>query len=259
VSDARVWRLVLDGPRDGGLNMALDRVLLERRAAGPSPPTLRLYSWSRPTVSLGRFQPVSDVDDDACTRRGFDVVRRPTGGRGVLHDDEVTYAVVAATSDGVPRGVAASYRLLSAALAEAYRSLGVPAELTSRSRGRAGAGACYMHATQADLSLGAAKLSGSAQLWHGDAVLQHGSFVISRDVEAEAEVLRVGEDGARQLARAAVTLEDALGARPSPGEVAAAAVRGFENALGVTLRPGELTPAELEEASERAEADPRPA
>jgi lipoate-protein ligase A len=238
--------------------MALDRVLLERRAAGLCRATLRLYSWSRPTVSLGRFQPASDVDDDACVRRGFDVVRRPTGGRGVLHDDEVTYSVVAATSDGVPRGVAASYRLLSAALAEAYRSLGVPAELTPRSRGRAGAGACYMHATQADLSLGAAKLSGSAQVWHGDAVLQHGSFVISRDVEAEADVLRMGEEGAKELASAAVTLEDALGTRPSRGEVAAAAVRGFEHALGVSFEPEELTTAELDEAYDRAAADPRP-
>jgi lipoate-protein ligase A len=259
VSDARVWRLVLDGPRDGGLNMALDRVLLERRAAGLCRATVRLYSWSRPTVTLGRFQPEDDVDAGACARRGFDVVRRPTGGRGVLHDDEVTYSVVAATGDGVPRGVAASYRHLSAAVAEAYRSLGVPAELTSRPRGRSGAGACYLHATQADLSLGAAKLSGSAQVWHGDAVLQHGSFVISRDVEAEAEVLRAGEGGARALARAAVTLEEALGARPSPDEVAAAAVLGFERVLGVSLQPGELTTVELDRASEVAAADPRPA
>jgi lipoate-protein ligase A len=258
VSDARVWRLVLDGPRDGGLNMALDRVLLERRAAGLCPATLRLYSWNRPTVTLGRFQSADDVDAESCTRRGFDVVHRPTGGRGVLHDDEVTYAVVAAVADGVPRGVAASYRHFSAALAEAYRSLGVPAELTSRSRGRAGAGACYMHATQADLSLGAAKLSGSAQVWHGDAVLQHGSFVISRDVEAEADVLRMGEEGAKELASAAVTLEDALGTRPSRGEVAAAAVRGFEHALGVSFEPEELTTAELDEAYEKAAADPRP-
>jgi lipoate-protein ligase A len=116
-----------------------------------------------------------------------------------------------------------------------------------------------MHATQADLSLGAAKLSGSAQVWQGGAVLQHGSFVISRDVEAEAEVLRLGEGGARALARAAVTLEDALGGRPAPDDVAAAAVRAFERLLGISLQPGGLTMDELGEASARAAADPRPA
>jgi len=112
--------------------MALDRAVLEGRAAGTSPPTLRLYRWQVPTVSLGRFQPLAQVDLDVCGRRGFDVVRRPTGGRGVLHDDEVTYGIVAGTADGVPRGVAASYRHLSGALAEAYSLLGVPAQVTAR-------------------------------------------------------------------------------------------------------------------------------
>jgi lipoate-protein ligase A len=258
VSAGRQWRLVLDGPREGRLNMALDRVLLERRAAGRCPPTLRLYSWSRPTVSLGRFQPETDVDAAACERYGLDVVRRPTGGRGVLHADEVTYAVVAGTADDVPRGVAASYRHLSAALAEAYHLLGVPAELTARPRGRAGAGACYLHATQADLSLGAAKLSGSAQVWLGDAVLQHGSFVISRNAEIESAALGMGPRGASELAAAAVTLAEALSRTPAADEVVAAAVQGFERALGVTFSQEALTDSELDEAMERAE-HPRPA
>lgn len=238
------WRLVVDGRVDGATNMATDRAVLVAHAAGEAPPTLRLYRWRVPTVTLGRFQPLDQVDLHACERRGFDVVRRPTGGRGVLHDDELTYSVVAGVSQGVPRGTAASYRHLSAALAEAYRLLGVPAALTARSRGRAGAGACYLHATPADLSLGAAKLSGSAQVWKGDSVLQHGSFVRSRDVAAEAEVFGLDATGQAALARDTATLEGALGEPPGIEEIADAVAGAFASVLGVDMEPGRLTAGE---------------
>jgi lipoate-protein ligase A len=259
------WRLILDGPVEGARNMALDRAVLASAAAGFAPPTLRLYRWEVPTVTLGRFQPLEQVDLDACARRGFDVARRPTGGRGVLHDDELTYSVVAGVAEGVPRGTAASYRYLSAALAEAYRSLGVPAELTARQRGRKGAGACYLHTTQADLSLGAAKLSGSAQVWKGDTVLQHGCFVISRDVAAEAEVFGLPVAEADDLARFTATLEAALGHRPSLEDIVAAVVDAFERTLGIALEPGSPTPEETALADRLcpehrvSRAHPRPA
>lgn len=238
---APTWRLIIDGPLPGAANMAIDRALLDSRRSGACLATLRMYRWEVPTVTLGRFQELEQVDLDACARRGFDVVRRPTGGRGVLHDDELTYSVVAAVDDGVPRGVAASYRHLSAALAEAYRSLGIEAELTPRSRGAAASGACYLHTTQADLSLGAAKLSGSAQVWSGDAVLQHGSFVRNRDAEAESEVFRLGERGRESLVASTATLAGSLANAPSIEGIAEAAVRAFESVLGVRLEPGSLT------------------
>jgi lipoate-protein ligase A len=137
--------------------------------------------------------------------------------------------------------VAASYRHLSAALAETYRELGVEAELTQRARGSADSGACYLHATQADLSLGAAKLSGSAQVWGGDAVLQHGSFVRTRDAEAEAEVFILGERGSDRLRTDTATLSDALEHLPSIDEIVRAASGAFERVLGIRLEPGCLT------------------
>jgi lipoate-protein ligase A len=246
---APVWRLIIDGPVPGAMNMALDRAVLQLHARGDAPATLRLYRWEVPTASLGRFQPVEQVDLDACARRGFDVVRRPTGGRGVLHDDELTYSIVAGLGDGVPRGVAASYRHLSAALAEAYLLLGVPAQVTSRSRGEKGAGACYLHATPADLSLGAAKLSGSAQVWKDETVLQHGCFVISRDVEAEAEVFRLDAKRRAALADTTATLEGALAVAPSVDVIAQAVVTAVERVLGVALEPGSFSDDERDVAA----------
>lgn len=243
------WRLVIDdGPADGAWNMALDRAVQLSHATGEAPPTLRLYRWRRPTVTLGRFQDVAGVDIDVCEREGIDVVRRFTGGRGVLHDDELTYSLVAGVRDGLPRGVAASYRVLCAGLAEAYRALGVDAALTARPRGDGSSAACYLHATAADLSLGALKLSGSAQVWHESTVLQHGSFTVTRDAAREASVFRLDDAGAARLAAETATLEDALSRTPSEGELVVAVIAGIADGLGVTLEPGALLECELERA-----------
>lgn len=232
------------------MNMAIDRAVLACRESGTSPPTVRLYSWEVPTLTLGRFQKIEDVDADLALELGFDVVRRPTGGRAVLHDDELTYSFVAGTADGVPRGVAASYRYLSEALVAAYTAMGVPAQVTARERGRTTArGACYLHSTQADLSLGAAKLSGSAQVWKGGSVLQHGSFVVSRDPALEARLFRLGAGGEAALRSDATTLSDTLGRRPSMAAIAVALRDGVRDSFDVDLVEGELTREEIELAS----------
>lgn len=238
------WRLIIHGPAGGAWNMAVDRAILAAHEAGEVPPTIRLYRWERPTVSLGRFQRVEDVDLTVCTAEGIDVCRRPTGGRGVLHDDEVTYSIIGGVRDGLPRGVSASYQLLCGALVEAYREIGVSAELTARPRGDRGAGACYLHATDADLSLGVAKLSGSAQVWSGTSCLQHGSFVLSRDVDREARVFRLGRDGAQTLADTTSTIEGALGTRPGDVDLTNRLVAGLARGLGVGLEARGLTEGE---------------
>lgn len=221
--------------------MAVDRAMLDAHEQGDAPATVRLYRWRRPTVSLGRFQKLADVDLAVCEAEGIDVCRRPTGGRGVLHDNEITYSIVAGVSDGLPRGVSASYRRLCGALVEAYRELGVPAALTQRPRGDRGSGACYLHATDADLSLGAAKLSGSAQVWNASSCLQHGSFVLSRDAAREARVFRLGESGAATLERATDTIEHALGYSLDESAVIARLLTGLARGLDVAFDRQELS------------------
>jgi lipoate-protein ligase A len=244
----REWRLIVDGDREGAENMALDWSVLEAYERGEAASTVRLYGWRAPTASLGKFQRLEDVDLEACRAYGVELCRRPTGGRGVLHDDEITYSIVTGVRDGLPRGVAASYRVLCQGLASAYQAIGIDAHLTARARGVATSGACYLHATQADLSLGAAKLSGSAQVWLRDACLQHGSFVVSRDVAREAAVFRLSQNAADELASATQTIESALGERGDPEMLRAAIVSGIAEGLGVRLVQGDFTAAEIERA-----------
>ncbi len=240
------WRLIVDDRLDGALNMALDRAALLAREEGVVAPTLRLYRWARPTATIGRFQSLDDLDVSYCVHSGIDIVRRPTGGRGVLHDDELTYSVIAGTTDGIPRGVAASYRLFSAALSQAYALLGVDAEMVSHGRSVGSVPACYLSPTKADLSLGAMKLSGSAQVWFGATVLQHGSFVRSRDPDREAVVFRLGHEGASRLRTETATLEDALGEAPDPARIIAAVTEAFGEVMGVRLLPGEWSAREAQ-------------
>ncbi|PKQ17278.1 MAG: hypothetical protein CVT67_00240 [Actinobacteria bacterium HGW-Actinobacteria-7] len=235
------WRLLVHNTVDGALNMAVDRAIQIGREEGTSPPTLRLYRWSRPTVTLGRFQNVESVDLSECRASGADVVRRSTGGRGVLHDDELTYSVVASLEDGVPRGTAASYAHLCVAIVETYRCLGIDASLTSRQRGVSGSAACYLQTTRADVSFGAAKLSGSAQVWHGSTVLQHGSFTVTRDTAREGRIFCLDSDQRSQLSNHTVTIEEALRRRVTDTELLTACVEGFERGLGVQLYRSELT------------------
>lgn len=224
--------------------MALDRAAQLACERGAVPPTLRLYRWSRPTVTLGRFQPVTAVRSDAARAAGVDVARRFTGGRGVLHDDEVTYAVIASARDGIPRGVAASYRYLCAPLARAYRTLGVRAELTEHDRVSRRSEACYLATTRADLSLGARKLSGSAQVWSGSTVLQHGSFTRSRDVDRESDVFGLEKAERLALEQDAVTLSQVDDVVPTHEEIIEAVVEAFGDVLGVELVAGGWTAAE---------------
>src|SRR5262245_22115967 len=125
------WRLLDTGPADGFTNMAIDEAILEMHASNGGLPTLRFYTWSPPALSLGYGQPIGlDIDLTQCTALGIDVVRRPTGGRAVLHDHEITYSLVLNGDDPrVSSGVLAAYLTISQAMIRGLSYLGITAEL----------------------------------------------------------------------------------------------------------------------------------
>jgi lipoate-protein ligase A len=125
------WRFIRDGSLPGARNMARDVAMLEAVAHGEAPPTLRLYGWDPPCLSLGRHQGLEAADLAFCSAHGIDVVRRPTGGRALLHHLELTYAVVAPLGEGpLPRALQDAYRRICEPLVAACRGLGIAAELT---------------------------------------------------------------------------------------------------------------------------------
>jgi lipoate-protein ligase A len=200
-------------------------------AAG-APPALRLYRWRPPALSLGRFQPDDDVDVYACARLGVEVVRRPTGGQGLLHGGDLTYAVALCRPDGAAGGVDAVYTLLAGALIAGLARIGVDAAI-ARHDGPAGP-VCFAGQQGADLRVGERKVCGSAQVRREGAVLQHGSILLTRLPFDETDVLRP-RPGApattrAQLRDATVTLEE-LGAPTDARVVADALVEGFAATL----------------------------
>lgn len=182
-SDGQDWRVLLDGAATGAWNMAVDEALFASVADG-GPPTLRLYAWSAPTLSLGLSQRRPDPGLlDACDAAGVEVVRRVTGGRAVLHGSDLTYAVVA-PERRLPRGLEASYAWVSRALVAALRELGVDARAVSVSPEAPAAFDCFAAPATHEIAVGARKLVGSAQRRGAGAVLQHGSIRLRPDAPA---------------------------------------------------------------------------
>ncbi len=249
-----VWRLLDTGLADGATNMAVDEAIMIAVAEGHSPPTLRFYGWQPPCVSVGYAQSLrAEVDLEACRRKGYDVVRRPTGGRAVLHIDELTYSVVAPrTEPRVMGDILTSYRRLSLGLIAGLRLLGCEAVQADRQDGRheGGSAACFEVPSHYEVTALGRKLIGSAQVRRRDVVLQHGALPLCGDVSRLAEVLALPEpEGERlraRLRRRAVALDEALGKEVPFEHVAAALAEGFARTLNLTLRPGKLSETELE-------------
>jgi lipoate-protein ligase A len=215
--------------------MDADEALLAE-VAGGAPPALRLYRWSAPALSLGRFQPDDDVDGEACARLGVDVVRRPTGGRGLLHGADLTYSVALPRPPGAAGGVDAVYCLLAGALIAGLARLGVDAAV-ARHDGPAGP-VCFAAQQGADLRVGERKLCGSAQVRRHGAVLQHGSILLDRLAFDETDLLvaRPGTPAVtRERLRAATVTLAELGAPTDPRVVAGAVVEGFRTTLDLDL------------------------
>jgi lipoyl(octanoyl) transferase len=223
--------------------MGVDLALL-RAAAREAPPTLRFYSWRPPAVSLGRFQEADGIDLEYARCRGWDVVRRPTGGRAVLHHLELTYSLALPPSVVGGTGVRTSYQVLvdvlNAGLASLLRgAAGAPARPPACEAARSREANCFAVAGECDTLAAGGKLVGSAQVRRDGALLQHGSILL--DAEPEAWTALFGSPG-RLL-----TLRALLGEAPPAGDVAGAVIRGFR-ALASAMEPGALSPPEEEDA-----------
>ncbi|MDQ7798451.1 MAG: lipoate--protein ligase family protein [Candidatus Edwardsbacteria bacterium] len=235
------WRLLNTGLNDGAYNMALDQALVHSVGSGASLPVIRFFGWSPPAVSLGYNQKIKDLDIEACHRAGFDIVRRPTGGRAVMHQDEFTYSVIAREDDPVIGGtIMETYGRIAQGLLAGLKILGVDAEMVRSEVPDVSAAAsalCFAAAGRYEITAGGKKLIGSAQRRMNGVILQQGSLLMNCGQEhkffsCDPREVRAG------------TLRDILGRAPAFDEVATGMEDGFRGSWDLELAPGSPTPDE---------------
>lgn len=230
--------------------MAFDAAILEAVAKRMSPPTLRLYAWEPVCLSLGYAQPYRDVDHQRLQIRGWDVVRRPSGGRAILHSNELTYALIApADNPHFSGGVLESYRHLSQGLAAALTILGLDPEVHAAQLGRGSRQAspvCFQVPSAYEIMVRGKKLIGSAQVRRQGGILQHGSLPLKGDITSVCQVLAYASARERTQAMAlldgtAATVESLRGEPTTWLQAAQAFVEGFSNSLGIKFQRDEIS------------------
>src|SRR6266581_3489380 len=195
------YRFLNTNVHNAAMNMAIDESILTHHLKGEVPPTLRVFRWSQPSISLGRFQSIErEIVSEQCLESGVALVRRPTGGRAVYHRDEFTYSIVISKRYGVPSGIIAAYAYLAQGLMAALRLLGVQAEISDERVNKHPSAACFASSTQADLTSGGFKLVGSAQVWKEDALLQQGSLPLDDRAAEFFDMLHYPDTTTRQEA-----------------------------------------------------------
>ena len=254
------WRLILNPPAHGAWNMAVDEAILEHLQGGRGelPPTLRLYAWEPACLSLGHAQPFADVDRARLEERGWDVIRRATGGRAILHTDELTYSVTGRADEPVlSGGVLESYNRLALALLLAVKHLGLHVEM-KEGKGNENAApnpVCFEVPSTYEITVNGKKLIGSAQARKKEGVLQHGSLPLTGDLTRICQALVFEDESARgnaaqRLLGRAATVESALGRVVTWEDAAEAFIHAFEMQLGICFERGELSEAESKRAEE---------
>jgi lipoate-protein ligase A len=250
------WRLIFDAPdtvlTDGALNMARDEAILTVVGSGQEPPTLRLYGWQPACLSLGHGQHIADADEARLAARGWSLVRRLSGGRAILHIDELTYSLSLPAGHPLAAGsVVDSYQRISVALFKAMERLGAASEtarrdLTKRAEIKA---VCFESPSDYEITANGKKLVGSAQVRPARGILQHGTIPLSGDIARICDGLHFTDEAAREQARQsvqarAITLSDAVGHSVTWEEAAAALRAAFADVFKVRLIPGDITETE---------------
>ena len=256
------WRLIKDSYYTGFMNMAIDEAIMIAHREGLVPPTIRFYQWSPAAVSLGYFQDLQkEIDVDVCKNLGIDVVRRPTGGKAVLHDKELTYSFVIRESHPlVNDSILETYKKISGGMIRGLSYLGITAELVplreklkSASSGNEAKpkishsdikSICFSVPSQYEVQVEGKKIIGSAQVRKKEIVLQHGSLLIELEKDKLFSVFNFPSAQIRERLKTrfkATSLEEILKKKINFSELSEILPQGFEEEFGVKLTEGKLT------------------
>ncbi len=246
-----MFRFIDTGANDGPMNMAIDEALLIAQAEYGFPPTIRVYRFIPPTVSIGYFQSMKrEIDINSCAKMGYGYVRRPTGGRAVLHDKELTYSVtIGSLHRFLSMSLIDSFFAISEGIVRAIRLLGGEPYYSSGEDLEKFSPSCFAHPTFSDILLNGKKVVGSAQMRNRKGLLQHGSILYRVSIEDIFSCFNMTEDKRRQAIKIGYerisSLSDELGREVTFEEIKAALYKGMEEALGEKLVEQEITSEEL--------------
>ncbi len=245
------WRLLDTGANNAFYNMAVDEAVMKAHRMGLVPPTVRFYQWSPPGLSLGYFQQAEkEVDGEYCEGNNVDIVRRLTGGRAILHDDELTYSIVVGEkSDFLPTSILESYKIISEGIINGLNSLGLAVELKPvKGKKKAPSGfsaACFDAPSLNEVVIAEKKLVGSAQTRQKGVILQHGSIPMTIDAELLYRVLKMPNQKVRdrmkkRFLKKATAVNQESDKKIEINDLKEAIKKGWEKRFGIKLIYGEL-------------------
>ncbi|KEZ50983.1 biotin/lipoate A/B protein ligase family protein [Metabacillus indicus] len=271
--EKEIWRFIDSGNCSPAYNMALDEVLLEWNSEGNFPPVIRFYGWNPATLSVGYFQKAEkEIDFEAVKRNGLGFVRRPTGGRGVLHDKELTYSVIVSEDHPeMPKTVTEAYRVISEGILQGFRELGLDAyfavprtEEEKQGLKNPRSAVCFDAPSWYELVVEGRKVAGSAQTRQKGVILQHGSILLDLDEDLLFSLFkypsdRVKERMQKNFKNKAVAVNALRETKVTIEEAKEAFRRGFEKGLNIKLESYKLTDEEhaavMKLAAEKYESD----
>jgi lipoate-protein ligase A len=268
-----VWRFIDSGNCSPSFNMALDEALLDWHSQGKIPPVIRFYGWDPATLSIGYFQKVEkEIDLEAVKAHGLGFVRRPTGGRGVLHEHELTYSVIVSEDHPeMPKTVTEAYRVISEGILKGFHQLGLEAYFavprTDEERSalkNPRSAVCFDAPSWYELVVEGRKVAGSAQTRQKGVILQHGSILLDLDEDKLFSLFKYPSERVKDRMKSAfkskaVAINEISSRRITLEEAKVAFYKGFAEGLNIELQPYQLTEEELayvnKIAKERYESD----
>ncbi|MDN4525291.1 lipoate--protein ligase family protein [Fictibacillus fluitans] len=261
------WLFIDSGNCDPAYNMALDEALLTWHSEGKIPPVIRFYGWNPATLSIGYFQKAEkEINLEAVKEYGLGFVRRPTGGRGVLHDKELTYSVIVSEEHpNMPKTVTEAYRVISEGILQGFRNLGLEAYFAVPRTEEEKAGlknprsaVCFDAPSWYELVVEGRKVAGSAQTRQKGVILQHGSILLDLDEDKLFDLFvypsdRVRERMQRAFKSKAVAMNELREKPVTPEEAKLAFYNGFESGLNLDLQTYELNDGQKQEVEQIAQ------
>ena len=259
-----IWNFINTGSKNPYYNMAMDEALLNFVSRGEIDPVIRFYTWNPATLSIGYFQRLQkEIDIDKVKEKGYGLVRRQTGGRGVLHDKELTYSVIVPESHpNMPSTVTEAYKIISQGLLEGFKNLGfetyfaIPRSKEERDKlKQPRSSVCFDAPSWYELVVEGRKIAGSAQTRQKGVILQHGSILQDIDIDDLFDMFKFKNERLKakmkeNFVQKAVAINDISNQHRTLNEMENAFEAGFKKGLNIDFKPLELTEKQLEEVQE---------